>query len=436
MSARCRPSSRRRSAAVGILAVSSLAVAAAPAAAETLFDATQSPLIVQGKACVGLDCASGDVPGMALGLKNPDTPGIRLEQTGNGGYTPFTWDVAGNEANFFVRDLTNGSKLPFRIRPGAPTSSLDIAASGNVGIGTSVPTASLDVARADGTARLLVRESSTTTGARTLGELSNNGPVGLRLADTGASSAWQLGTDAASGFALSSTLGGTDRTALRIDPRGTLSAAGALQQAIDPAEQSGVETVDPNAVLEAIEALPIERFSYAGDPSGAEHLSPAGAAFRSALDVGDDDKAIAPGDVATAALAGVRALAARPAGEDERVPTLVADLARLKDGTSAADARLTGLATSFETRFKQLDGRIGAIDARTAEQAKRFAQQTATLTTRVASLRKSRSTMTGRIRKLERAKRAQDRRNASLAATNAALRQRLAKIEAAVAKLK
>lgn len=435
MSASCSPSSRRRAAAVGVLAVSSLAVAAAPAAAETLFDATQSPLIVQGKACVGLDCASGDVPGLALGLKNPDTPGIRLEQTGNGGYAPFTWDVAGNEANFFVRDLTNG-KLPFRIRPGAPTSSLDVAAGGNVGIGTSGPTASLDVARTDGTARLLVRESSTTTGARTLGELSNNGPVGLRLADTGASSAWQLGTDAASGFALSSTLGGTDRTALRIDPRGTLSAAGALQQAVDPAEQSGVETVDPNAVLAAIEALPIERFSYAGDPSGAEHLSPAGAAFRSALDVGDDDEAIAPGDVATAALAGVRALAARPADEDERVPALVADAARLKDGASATGERLAGLATSFDTLSKQLEARVDALDARTVAQAKRFEQQTATLATRVSSLRKSRSTMIGRIRKLERAKRAQDRRNASLATTNASLRQRLAKIEAAVAKLK
>jgi hypothetical protein len=32
--------------------------------------------------------------------------------------------------------VTGGSRLPFRIRPGAPTSSIDIAASGNVGIGT------------------------------------------------------------------------------------------------------------------------------------------------------------------------------------------------------------------------------------------------------------------------------------------------------------
>ena len=37
------------------------------------------------------------------------------------------WDIAGNEANFFVRDVTGGSRLPLRIRPGAPTSSIDFS---------------------------------------------------------------------------------------------------------------------------------------------------------------------------------------------------------------------------------------------------------------------------------------------------------------------
>ena len=74
-----------------------------------------------------------------------DTPGVRLEQNNSSGWTPQTWDVAGNEANFFIRDVTGGSRLCFRIRPGAPTSSIDIAASGNVGIGTDKPKAKLHV---------------------------------------------------------------------------------------------------------------------------------------------------------------------------------------------------------------------------------------------------------------------------------------------------
>lgn len=85
-------------------------------------------------------------PVLDLHITTGDTPAHRLEQTNASGFTAQTWDIAGNEANFFVRDVTGGSRLPFRIRPGAPTSSLDISASGNVGIATSSPGSSLDVA--------------------------------------------------------------------------------------------------------------------------------------------------------------------------------------------------------------------------------------------------------------------------------------------------
>lgn len=94
----------------------------------------------QGK--VGLRTAT---PVLDLHITTSDTPAHRLEQTNAGGFTAQTWDIAGNEANFFVRDVTGGSRLPFRIRPGAPTSSIDISASGAVGIGTASPTAKLHV---------------------------------------------------------------------------------------------------------------------------------------------------------------------------------------------------------------------------------------------------------------------------------------------------
>jgi hypothetical protein len=90
-----------------------------------------------------------NTPVLKLHLNFSDTPGTRYEQNGNSGFTPQTWDVAGNEVNFFVRDVTGGSRLPFRIRPGAPTSSIDIAASGSVGIGTASPANRLDVLRTD-----------------------------------------------------------------------------------------------------------------------------------------------------------------------------------------------------------------------------------------------------------------------------------------------
>jgi hypothetical protein len=91
---------------------------------------------------VGLRTAT---PVLDLHITTSDTPAQRLEQTNAGGFTAQTWDIAGNEANFFVRDVTGGSRLPFRIRPGAPTSSIDISATGDVGIGTASPLAKLHV---------------------------------------------------------------------------------------------------------------------------------------------------------------------------------------------------------------------------------------------------------------------------------------------------
>ena len=103
--------------------------------------APANSLRVSSTGKVGLRTAT---PVLDLHITTSDTPAHRLEQTSAGGFTAQTWDIAGNEANFFVRDVTGGSRLPFRIRPGAPTSSIDISASGNVGIGTASPQGTLN----------------------------------------------------------------------------------------------------------------------------------------------------------------------------------------------------------------------------------------------------------------------------------------------------
>ncbi|HEV7375418.1 MAG TPA: hypothetical protein VGN95_11915 [Pyrinomonadaceae bacterium] len=85
-------------------------------------------------------------PALDIHVNTGNTPAVRLEQNAGGGFTAQTWDIGANEANFFVRDLTGGSRLPFRIRPGAPTSSVDISATGNVGIGKANAGYKLDTA--------------------------------------------------------------------------------------------------------------------------------------------------------------------------------------------------------------------------------------------------------------------------------------------------
>lgn len=104
--------------------------------------APSASLFIDSIGRVGLRTAT---PVLDLHVNTSNTPAFRLEQNASGGFSSQTWDVAGNEANFFIRDVTGGSLLPFRIRPGAPTSSLDISASGNVGIGTAAPTSKLTV---------------------------------------------------------------------------------------------------------------------------------------------------------------------------------------------------------------------------------------------------------------------------------------------------
>jgi hypothetical protein len=117
---------------------------------------------------------------------NSNTPGLRLEQSGSGGFTPQTWDVAGNEANFFVRDVTGGSRLPFRIRPGAPTSSIDISAYGDVGMGTQSPASKLDVRVvnpvAGGSALSVSTQVNASTAPSPLLTVNNDGNVGIGTA--------------------------------------------------------------------------------------------------------------------------------------------------------------------------------------------------------------------------------------------------------------
>lgn len=83
--------------------------------------ARSNALIVDSQGDLGLGTAS---PATDIDIKTGNTPTIRIQQDGTSGFTPQSWDLAGNETNFFVRDVTNGSKLPFRIRPDSPTGSI------------------------------------------------------------------------------------------------------------------------------------------------------------------------------------------------------------------------------------------------------------------------------------------------------------------------
>ena len=72
------------------------------------------------------------------------------------------------------------------VTAGAPQGALVVAPNGNLTIGNAgpIPTASLRVRRGNGTAKLLVQESSGTVAPRALMELRNNGPVDFTMINT------------------------------------------------------------------------------------------------------------------------------------------------------------------------------------------------------------------------------------------------------------
>jgi hypothetical protein len=90
-------------------------------------------------------------PAVDLHVKSGNTPTLRLEQDGTSGFSAQTWDVAGNETSFFIRDASNGSTLPFRIFPSAPSSALTIeGTTGDIGLGTNSPLGALHIENTGG----------------------------------------------------------------------------------------------------------------------------------------------------------------------------------------------------------------------------------------------------------------------------------------------
>ena len=189
-----------------------------------------------------------------------NTPAMRLEQNGSSGFTAQTWDIAGNEANFFVRDVTGGSRLPFRIRPGAPTSSIDIAASGNVGIGAQSPSEKMHMLSSGATDNVLLR--------------MENGTRIWTVGVNGASDIWRItdNTAGAARFAISNTgnigLGGVTAPTSPIQHSNgaTLTAGGAWMNGSSRGLKMNIHSLNTQAAFSALRQLEPVTFQYKVSP--------------------------------------------------------------------------------------------------------------------------------------------------------------------------
>ena len=193
-----------------------------------LAGAITNSLFVDNIGRVGIGTST---PGLDLQPTNLDTPSIRLDQP-SGVFAAQTWDIGANEVNFFVRDQTHGSLLPFRIIAGAPTSSVHIAANGDVGIGTDSPGFKLDVVSTGTLATINRTSAANASGIAILRVSSGNGTSGIKqsylelMADESSDTIWRAGLQGSTSFKIGDYSTGSEQNRVTITSGGNIGIGG------------------------------------------------------------------------------------------------------------------------------------------------------------------------------------------------------------------
>ncbi len=201
--------------------------------------APDNSLYVDDEGNIGLGTST---PQKQVHITSGNTPTIRFEQDGSiSGFDPQTWDVAGNEANFFIRDVTNSNAVPFKIKPGAPTSSIYIAASGRIGLGASSPSAPLHVGSGvpEGTGNSMVL-------------IQRSGDLAFQLDNTDVTGFWNFSNALnESEFRISRSGTGQKEMVLTengdLTITGTLITSGSCSAGCDAVFRKPIESIDEHA---------------------------------------------------------------------------------------------------------------------------------------------------------------------------------------------
>jgi hypothetical protein len=313
--------------------------------------APTSALYVESDGDVGFGTNS---PLVDLHMVAGDTPTLRLEQNGTGGFAPHTWDVAGNETNFFVRDVTSGSTLPLRIFPGSPSSALVIDRDGNLGshvtstgtISVTGTDSSLHIRRNDGNASILVEETNATSQGRIMLELRNNGGAQFALTNSGTGDIWKTLVNNAGNYAI--TLQGASSTLFLLDQSGNVTIpAGSTYSGSDVHKKRDLVPVDAEAILAKVGELPLATWSWKGTDR-ARHLGPTAQDFYRVFGLGKDETTIVPMDMTGVGLAAVQALAQKVEAKEAEIEALRAQGVELEARNAALEARLAALEAKIE----------------------------------------------------------------------------------------
>ena len=254
-----------------------------------------------------------------------NSPGIRLEQDGAGGFTPQIWDLVGNEAHFFLRDVTQGDLMPFKVAKGAPSDSLVVTADGGLGLGTANPVAPIDVQRNDGSARIRVAETNSIPAVREMVRMENNGGSYFTLVNTTTGGEWYFLHEQNTPNRFIVTNNVNPSKGMFFDNTGNMQIGGVLTENSDKQSKMGIAPIDPAEVLAKLSQLEISEWSYRVDDTGARHLGPMAQDFYALFGLGASETGISTLDTSGVALAAIQALAAENANLRARIEVLEAN---------------------------------------------------------------------------------------------------------------
>lgn len=317
-------------------------------------------LVVAGNGNVGHSKNVGVgtlTPNTHLHIYEDDTPTLRLEQYQNQ-WPAQTWDLGGNEANFFLRDVTYGSKLPIRIAPNSQTNSIFANANG-VAIApgynnenndtTDDPevNATLHVYNSDPTFRVQKYDNSTGAGIITLDLDSSGNMVLAGGLDAGGDVSTSGDLEVAGNTVLSGSLQvdntNTGVTTFSLDDSGNLVLSGLLTEGSDKFSKENFAPVDRTAVLDRLMDIPISTWNYTADTDAVRHMGPMAQDFYAAYGLGVDGKHLAPLDVNGVTLAGMQELYSLVQTKDVRIGELESQLDQLEVENASLEQRLSDL---------------------------------------------------------------------------------------------
>lgn len=243
--------------------------------------------------------------GMGPGTANPNS---RLQLNTETNEDPFRVQVTGDTSFFVSRN--RGVAIGAFATP--PARGLYIPTSGDVGLGTTVPTAALHLRRFNNTAAVRVEEAGPSSQQELL-RLKHNGAPLFVLEDSAQSTSWTFRTGGtvgtlSEGFIISKI--GTGVPELLVRANGDLQINGTLIELSSRERKTNIEIPNYEQVLAKLEQMEVPNWSYDGSP-GIQHIGPMAEDFFSLFGYGQNDRTISPRDIAGVALAAAKALKQR-----------------------------------------------------------------------------------------------------------------------------